>query len=286
MDDPTPQVRISAATQASVLASKDRRAVPVLLRALSDRDKLVREFGVRLLTVSRSGGGHAREELAKLLKDKEPAIRIHAAVALMNLTGDKDKYEAIPLEALSAKESSVRATAALALGADVPRSEEIVQALKGALNDAEETVRLHAAYALIINTGKVEAGIDVLMNGIHSADRKVRAWAMDHFVMMARTEKGKALSVILKATEDKDANVRALAIGALSELEVNRQLLLKIYTRGLTDEAPVVRKGTLVCIGYLRESGLALEGRVRAALQEKDEEVRTLSRLSLSMIKE
>ena len=82
------------------------------------------------------------------LKDKDPAVRRHAASALGGIGPEAEKAVPALIEALKDKDWSVRSRAAWALGSIGPRAEKAVPVLIQALKDKDPAVRSAAQIAL------------------------------------------------------------------------------------------------------------------------------------------
>ncbi len=146
-----PQGRIAAAADLAHLGAAARPALPVLRRALEDRD-----FYVSLAAAQALGRLGKRDEAIQAIKVRLRDVDVRVRCAAADALGDLGPVarSALPdlLEALADKEGEVRAAVAAAVGpvvADTPEQWQAIAALVALLKEeAADEVRLPAIRSL------------------------------------------------------------------------------------------------------------------------------------------
>lgn len=149
--NPGHDARISAAERLAAIGPAAEGAVPALIEALGNRNRVVSLDedlpGKAAVALARIGPA-AIPPLVKALTHEDDLIRGGAGDALGRIGPDADCAVPAIVEALEDERMIVRATAARALGTMGPRAAPAAPALAVALRDQYSLVRRHAAEAL------------------------------------------------------------------------------------------------------------------------------------------
>lgn len=284
--DPAAEVRVTAVDGAVELARKDLRAIPLVIRALTDPDRSVQLKAVELVRDLNQGQRAVELALTKLVESEDLGLRVRAAAALMIVSGAAEEYLPILIETLSARDPLIRATAARMLGQLGPRAKEAVEDLERATPDASAYVRVEAAYALTQVTGDVEQSASILVDALRSDDEQAQTMAAGYLALLgARAKPVHPQLLELAATGDADA--RAIAMSILPSLGVDHSLIIKTAVKALEDEDPHVRLTGLVVLNST--DGLGSEPsvveNVEKLADDANDDVRALARHLLQKIR-
>jgi HEAT repeat protein len=284
MDDPTVQVRVAAVSHATILAKTDKRAVLVLVRATSDRDKVVQQVAVSLAKELDSDAKDVEPELVKLLSSPDPSIRVHSAVALTRISAEGSKYISIAIEALQAKEASIRGSAALALITSGPEAKAAVPALTERLRDDDDKVRVLSAGALASITGKAEDYLATFVAGLASEDEEARIWASRLLGLAAHQAKSAAQPLLLQAIKHDKSFVRSVALSILAGIELDRATALDVFSSALGDQEAAVRIAALLALEQMGRAAEPAIPKVQAALRDSNKDVQKIAQQTLRKI--
>jgi HEAT repeat protein len=165
-----PSFRIIAARSLGAAGAAAKPVLPLLVKALDDRDGNVRiEVAGALLQL-----GHEADRAAALLlaalKDRDRAVRDRAVQAL-RYSPKPPATAAVPRlrQALADEDAAVRGAAAWALAGIGPGAKDAMPDLRKALDDANGQARVGAAYALC-RAGDAKAGLSVLIAALQERD--------------------------------------------------------------------------------------------------------------------
>lgn len=124
-------------------------------------------------------------------------------------------------------------------------------------------------------------GVDQLVKALDSVDKDSRVRAAERLASLGAEAKPAGDALAKKAVKDPEAEVRAWAIAALSELGPKYRSVL---FRGLRDKDGTVRQVAARVIGEHRPVSEAATRRLRDALKDPDRGVRVASARSLVCI--
>jgi HEAT repeat protein len=176
------------------------------IAALQGTDARAREEALLALAELGPAAKGAAPDIAPLLKDDRPLIRVRAALALWIIAADK---EVVPVltAALSGKDRAARVEAAQALGDVGSAAAEAVPALLGALtgDDRKLDAAVEAALQSIGN-----AGTAPLIQALRHKDPQVRCNVCD-FLGVQRHLPRELLAALRERLDDDDARTRVLA---------------------------------------------------------------------------
>lgn len=205
--------------------------------------------------------------LAGLVVDSE-----HDGIEAIESVGQAS--EAALIRALSASDPKVRSGSAIALGlvhASIMSVTNAIPALVKSLEDKDVNVRLGAANSLgsiRSDTTNVNSGIVVpaLSKSLSDNDPRVRRAAADSLIQY-RAEAKSAVSVLLKAIEDKDKEVRYWAAFALAEIDPNTAVekVVPIFLKAVKEENSFIAEKALF---ELRK--IAPDAAEKAGMNSKD----------------
>lgn len=153
---------------------ENRGDIPLLIKALSDSDAVVREHAAEALGEMGPEAEQAILPLIRLLSDGDPFVNGKAAGALSRIG-----QRSVPglVRALMDGETNVRWCAAIALGKMGTSAREAVPVLAGALRDTDDNVRWSAAVALGGMGTLAGEAIPALIRCLHDRDEDVRRGA-------------------------------------------------------------------------------------------------------------
>ena len=174
-----------------VLGKIGLEAVPALIKALKDGDKIVRSSTAEALIKIGPEAKAAVPALIETLNDKDGYVRRRAADALGKIgSGAKAAVPAL-IETLKDEDEWVRALTAEALGKIAPEAKSVVPALIETLNDEDGLVRWRAALTL----GKiVSIAGPVLIEALKDEAKYVRQTIVDALEKINTPEAQKALA--------------------------------------------------------------------------------------------
>jgi HEAT repeat protein len=208
---PDADTRILGAVGLSIRS--DKRALPILLEAVKERDKEHRGFSIGIL--GRYDDPEAVSLLVTAFNGPDDSTRFSAAWGLAQIIGRKGADQA-------ARESAEKAIReALASDSDVKRKAALnalvsikdgraVEPLKQELRDSDLNKRVSALFGL----GKydtVDAGAAII-NALHDKEARVRSTAA---FALGRSRDPRAQEALISALKDSDAAVRDQAARSL-----------------------------------------------------------------------
>jgi HEAT repeat protein len=232
----------NAMQQALEHLSPTRSADAALQAALKEKDADIVLGTVTVLMGTRSGADGVKA-LCELLKHDDPQLRQTAAVALHNYREGPPAVVAALRDALQDKDKRVRGQAATSLGgmgkAAAPALPDLAELREVQLKDA--TQGNAATWALQqIRRGKTPPAvsdlIEVLGKQGSAALRAEAAFDLGQHGPKAR----EAVPALLKALEDRDADVRASAAHALGAIGPEAKAALPRLREALKDRNPRV----------------------------------------------
>lgn len=258
-------------------ALNDKRAIPILIKALDDKSEDVRRIAAMRLA---AGGRAAIEALVKRYnKEKSVDVRIEIINAL-GVTSDSKTVPVI-IQALKEDTTRVRTEAVRALG--YIDTKESINALLEATKDESEWVRESAAYSL--GYLKVKRATDQLIKLLEDEDAYVRKAAI---TALGQIGEERAIEPIAKLLTDKNEHIRTTVVDALGRIGGDRALTIIISA--LNDGKESVRQAAINAIGHVlthKETNNVVDGLVALSkgLADKNFYVRQSAAAQLSRVK-
>ena len=187
-------------------------AVPVLLLALKDPDRVVRSNAAKSLGQIGKQDIALLPDLIRAMNDESWGVRVDAAYAVYRT--DRSKWDIVlPLltEALNHKNYDIRYDAVRVLGDIKAPIQDVMPLLIKALNDENESVRRGTPKAL----GKIgdPAAVPVLREALQ--DRSV---VQEVAIALTQIDAPEALQTLISALSDTDSAVRYYVSDALAEM--------------------------------------------------------------------
>jgi HEAT repeat protein len=227
-DEPVPGVTgVPITTQGSMamaLGSIGQEAMPYLIKALSDKDPMVRGTAVLAIGSVTPGGERpsstvikAVPEIAKLVRDQDRLVRSNACDTLRHV--GKEAATAIPalIQALRDEDEYVRGRAADALGSMGPTAAPAVPYLIKALKDRRDPVRSLAAEALGRIGRKAKAAVPELIESLTNGDPFLQYSAADALGSIGPDAKA-AIPALTGALASPDQRIRDQAAESLRRI--------------------------------------------------------------------
>jgi HEAT repeat protein len=197
LSDPDPEAR-RRVLDVFDLVGPEPATLPLLLRALSDRDRFVRWGAIRTLaTLKQPVGRPVLEALLPLLDDADTDIRLSVTRTLELLTAGESRTAlagaagsmAEPLlRCLRTRDARVRAGAIRVLANLGPAAHTAIPALEDVLRDPDNEVRRVAAQALGTLGPAARPTLDSLRRAIQDDDETVREAAREAMLHISRAD--------------------------------------------------------------------------------------------------
>jgi HEAT repeat protein len=206
-------VRIEAAQALEIQIDNYRdvhseRLIQVLLTALQDNNRNVRQMGARLL--GKIKDPQATIPLIKALDDPEFEVREEASIALRNI---KDPQAIEPLvKALNSTNPEVRAHVVKTLGEF--KDHRAIEPLMGTIQDTDPGVRLAAIE--VLGTIKDPRAVQPIIKALDDYDKKVRLQAV---TVLGSSSSLQVIDPLLGKLRDSDVQVRDAAGAALIQIK-------------------------------------------------------------------
>ena len=215
-------IRAQGAEALQSIGAEAKSAIPDLVRAFkSDPEKNVRSSAIFAL---RGIGRDAVPALIAALQDPDPTIRRDATSALGGMGKDaKDAVPALVLVLKTDKDPGVRSSAARALGAIGSEARIAVPDLVAALSEPDERLSAAAVDALV-QIGK--DAVPALIATLSSENRKTRLYAAIILGEIGSDAKA-ANSTLLKLFGSKDEGIRSTAALALAKIGPESDVVAK-----------------------------------------------------------
>jgi HEAT repeat protein len=235
LTDPDDQVRIQAAAGLQNGGKHLTKVLPVLTKALSDKNPNVRWQVAYAMGQAGEAGAKAMTEAYE--KNKDPSVRTHILQAILN--GQARQY-ATPLikKGLKDPDKEVRRFA-VQMVPNLGRSQEAFDALTDALADKESEVRVQAAYAFQ-NMGP--KGMPILEKGLKSAkDAELRIAMVQ--VLINYNHRSKTMVGPLTAfLKDTNPQVRWASAQLLGNIGPDAKEAVPTLRDLINDSNPMVRQ--------------------------------------------
>jgi HEAT repeat protein len=257
-----------------------RTALPAVVPLLRDGDKEVRYYAARTLGRFGAQGKAAADDLKAALEDKEPSVRGGAALALWQITGDRDALKRLG-EGLRSEDAGLRAAALSHLAYAGKPAQEMAPAVRAALKDPSPAVRRAAAEALGMTDDAPES-VAPLVKALGDRDAGVRAGAAVSLGANFGPAAKPAVAALTNALWDDDDTVRSVAAEALGRIgpeakAATRALIAVLRSEELESE-PSAAAEALGLIGPAAKEALPV---LRDKLKHPDSYVRACAALAL-----
>jgi HEAT repeat protein len=261
------------------MGPKGAPAAPKLLRLWTDQQWYYDD--VFLKTAFRKIGVDAILALVAKLKDADPAVRLHAVMA-MEAIGPKDP-SVIPYlmdRLVSDPDPEIRCRAAIALAKAGPQARsEVITILLGMMQEkANACVSIETLGEIASEPGRV---VPSLMEKLEDPDRAIR---YEVLVALARFGPGAALSrpALLELMEDKDPCIRENTILALGRIGFADYRVVRALMESARANGSAVRKAVARALRSLREISVEAFRAMQAYEGDPDGAIRKLAREILS----
>lgn len=223
LDDPRPAVRQAA----SVTLCREPRAVPALMRAVTDNSDLAVRFNA-IIGLGKLGDARAVPVLLALLQNPASFTKYTAEDIIQGLGTAGDARAIDPLlHLLATPPDFVRKdTVIVALAAcDDPRVQDALA--KIAEHETDETARIAALRVLAHREDKTAKWLPLFLDTLQKGTAEVRATAAD---ILGRSPRPEAHRALLAVLSDRDWQVRGAAAGALGRYADTQDLYFLLAT--------------------------------------------------------
>ncbi|HZV05389.1 MAG TPA: HEAT repeat domain-containing protein [Gemmataceae bacterium] len=226
--------RLEALVALGEIGSESQSALPAVVRVLADPSERVREQALGTL---KQIGPAAIPILKEALRDKSLTLRLWAMHALALYGRESKKTIPVLRDALKDTDPRIRAQAAASLGSMGKDAQDAIPNLLDALQDKKLSVQVQAALAVV---GMAMKGIPGLLEKIRIADRKAR-WAEPVILKQFGKTTAENVKVLAGRLQDKDANIRAQALMALTVFGMAARPAVPALNKALQDENDSIR---------------------------------------------
>lgn len=226
--------RLEALIALAEIGLDSKAALPVVVRMLADPNERVREQTLKTL---KQIGPPAIPVLKDALGDKSLLLRLGTMRALAVFGSEAKETIPVLCDALKDADPRIRAQAAAALGGMGKEAKEAIPNLLDALQDKKLTVQIQAALALV---GMASQGVPGLLEKIRVADRK-GCWAEPVILKQFGKTAAENIKVLAGKLQDKNPNVRANAVMALTVFGSAARPAVPALTKSLQDENELIR---------------------------------------------
>ena len=230
-------VRRSAA---QVLAKIGLPAIPDLAKALNNPDADVRSRAAYALGGIGAEAKTALPQLVPLLQDSNADVRSSVAYALGGIGAEAKTAlpQLVPL--LQDSHANVRSSAAYALGGIGAEATTALPQLVPLLQDSNPDVRSSAAYALGSLGAEAETALPQLVSLLQDSNADVRSSAAEVFESLGAEAKS-VLPQLVSLLQDSNADVRSSAAEVFESLGAEAKSVLPQLVSLLQDSNPGVK---------------------------------------------
>jgi HEAT repeat protein len=215
-----------------------------------------------------AAAAEARPALEKACSSKNPRLRVAAAVALIDMHGDKERLPEIAIrtlvDLLGSKQPEIRREAIRGLSHAKKINPNDLRAIALALVDEDELVALHAADTLV-EMG--EAAAPLLADAI--ANDRTAMWGMVALGRLGSKGKG-GQSALIKRLADKDPILRQEAALTLSQIGPDSSIAVEALLPLLDDPVRSVQLAAAFSVSSLGPEGKRATGRLEQMLSSDD----------------
>jgi HEAT repeat protein len=267
LNDKETHVRRAAIDALVGIHPEPKVLVPILKTALEQSD-MDPSITVPAMNALGEAGDLGMQALVDELKNDK--ARYWAVLALAG-TGAKGKAAVPELAKIVADpDPEMRMQTLIALGEIGPDSKTVLPAIVKALGDKESSVRYGATFAL----GKIAVsnadGIAQLKKQLDSADpflKMISAWSLARMSPNDKATVEQAVKLLVESLKADDKHVRAAAARGLFELNVPREQVAPVFAELLADKDPEVQANVAEALATLGEKAIP---RIIRALENND----------------
>jgi HEAT repeat protein len=251
---------------AGVARAEEPRRVADLMRDLDDRQSLVREEAVELLT--RAKAKEALPRLTKMLDDPVPSIRRRAAVALWKIDGQTKPAWSALSAAVRDPNAGQRRESLLMLRDLNPPDDEYVPLLIALLEDRDQQLAFNARSLLQF---KVDQAVPAILAALPKADTAKRERLIAYLATLVPAQREKfepALRDLMDKSDDRTrlAIVRVLMSGNRDSAATVAPVLAQLTA----SKDPFVKQESLRAAMNFRPARKDFVPLYRDALQDND----------------
>jgi HEAT repeat protein len=267
------EVRIYAAEALGLIGPKAQSAAADLVKALEDRDALVRQNAARSLGQI-DADRTTVPALAKALEDKEQGVRIAAAESLTTARTLAARDIAFLLKVLKHQDAQARALAARALGDLGSQAKEALDKLIDASKASEEIqVRRAAIMALAKFGADAQKAIPELI-GTMKKEADLREFAAQALARMGPAAKP-AVLVLAEALGDENRNTRNYSLTALANLGKDAKQAVPALGKALEERDKGMRLRILSVLLKIGKDARAATSNLVSLLDEYEDKLGT-----------
>lgn len=227
--------RSSAAAAIGKLGPKARKAVPFLVKALKDKDIVVRDRAGQALEKI---GEAAVPDLVKALKDPDEVTRRRVLVVLGNMG---------------------------------PAAQDALGDVLALRNDPDEFVQEAAKEAFL----RIKADISTLIKDLKDKDEEIRAAAAANLGVLGSEAKSAVATLADALTRDKSRQVRRECAKSLGKIGKDAKDAVKALSTALADQDEQLRMNAAIALGEIGPAAQpALPALAQALQKDKTEEFR------------
>jgi HEAT repeat protein len=211
------------------------------MQALIDelQNEKARYWAVIALAGTGSKAKGAVPEIAKLIGEKDPELRMQSLIALGEIGADSKAALPAIVKSLGDEQPSVRYGATFALGRIAVPNNEATAQLKKQLDSPDPFLKL------------------------------ISAWSLARTNPNDKTIVDQAVKLLVESLKAEDKHVRAAAARGLFELNLPREQVAPVFAELLADKDPVVQANVAEALATLGEKAIP---RIIKALESDDSE--------------
>jgi len=267
LHDKDDKARLTAAENLTYFYRYNPKAVaPLLLDALQDSSKKVRQSTLESLRYLDPPVTEALPLLQNLLSDPDPEIRLAAIESLRQLKGDATP---VLLQALRDSDPRVRAVAIDGLQGLEDKPQSVIDALIPMTVDADTTVRRRALFTLF-DSKNSDAVLSTTTRALKDQQVEIRKVAINNLARLGNAAQP-SLHGLMSALEDPDRNVRLGAEYALGR--VGASALPRLYA-ALDSQDAQLRRHAVAALGFTVEANPETIDNIKRLLYDEDKGVR------------
>jgi HEAT repeat protein len=241
-------------------------------------DSYARASGTKLDLDSGASGvaaGPDTSQLIRLAGNTKSSQRLQAIQAL-ELQGVGAKT-AIPIliQALKDSDPVIAAAAAQALESIGPPPKEGLQILLTGLRDANASVRLYSLSALAKMGPDADFATSAVVGALADPDVQVRQKAALALAKIGKLDKTLVFSSLESTFRDPDKSIRVAVVQAVGEIDLPEPAQIKFLVKAIDDRSADVRLAAIDCLRKLGPRAKEALPVLTNALKDPDREVRS-----------
>lgn len=242
-------VRLASARALANMGTGAKDAVPVLAKALGDKDPKLQAAAARALANVGARAKDAVPQLKGALGQATGEARMNIGWALWTI--DKDpRAETVLLESLVHKSPEVREASAAALAAMGGKAATVIPALTRALDDTDKYVRAAAAMALAERGPEAKAAATALSRAMPSATEEDRVCIA--YALWKIDGRSSAIKELIDALAGPHAETRRLAAGALGRIGSAARDAVTALNQAAQDDDPRLRQAAQTALAQIK----------------------------------